>query len=328
MRWTTITLATLAAIAAAGNIDYSPASAATASVAPMLMMKAAQVPADAKWVMYWNFDQAMAHPAAGKLLKMFLHSHPDAKIQIARLEKAMGVKFPEDFHDLLMVGRAFGAGHGVVVIHAHARQSHIAGYLKSDPAGTTVRALSGGVIKMVDKKGVATYEVSPVADTFVVSRSQASLRHEVQVLTGQSAGMKHADQLLAGVQPGLIVYVASTTMTPRTGQHGHRPAPAWMRQVSSLWLAASVKKEKLNVVGRVNAKSADAAAQMVQSAQGMQSMMELGATGANSNPRQRFMAGIIDRLNMGAIGKTVQIQWAMSLKKLLAGPPQKTTAGN
>ncbi len=327
MRWTTLTLAAVLAAAVVGNLNLQMASATMAKTAPMIMLNAAQVPADAKWVIYWNFDQAMAHPEVGKLLATFLHSHPDAKKQIARLEKAMGAKFPSDFHDVLIIGRAFGPGHGAVVIHVNARQSHITNYLKSDPAGTTVSSLSNGITKMVDKKGVATYEAAPLADTFVISRSQTSLKHEVKVLTGQSAGMKPENLLLSGSHEGMIMYAASANMVQFAGRHGGRPGPAWMRHVSNIWLAAMVKKEKLAIVGRIDTKSADSAAQMVQSAQDMQSMMELGATGANANPRQHFMAGVIDRLNIGAIGKTVRIDWAMSLKKLLAGPPKNTTSG-
>ena len=328
MRWKTITLGLLLLAAAADGPAIHAASVSTAAATPApVKLNAAEVPVDAKWIIYMNFDQAMANPAAGKMLTAFLRTHPQAKKNINKLEKVMGAKFPQDFHNVLLLGRNVGPNHGVVVIHANARQNRIKKFLKASSGNVEVTTPANGIYEMVDKKGRKTYEASPSRGTFVVSRSEKALNRELLVLAGTSAAMAANNPLLAGTRHGVVMYMADTDMTQLANHHARRhPGPDWMKSVTGAWLAVNVKKEKLNIQGRIDLIDANTAAQMVQMAQGWQAMMDLGATSANVKPRQRFIAGIADRLNVGAIGKVIRIHWTMSLTKLLAGPQKRAAA--
>ena len=312
---------------AAALADGSALHAAAASSPPVpVRLNAAAVPADAKWIIYLNFDQAMKNPAAGKLLANFLHTHRRAEKRMAKLEKAMGLKFPQDFHDALLVGRNVGANHGLVVIHAASSQRRFEKFFQAHSAAITVTHLTDGIDKIVNKKGHTVYEASPAFDTFAASRSLASLRHELHVLAGSSAGMAATNPLLAGAHRGGILYLADTDMAQIANRPRGRHGPVWIKSVTGACLAAWVAKGRIKVSGRVNLKSPDAAAHVVQIAQGWQAAMDLGATNTNANPRQRFLAGVADRLNVGAIGKAIHFHWSMSVAKLLAGPKSKPSA--
>lgn len=328
MRWKTITLSVLLLAAAADGPTLHAAFVSTAAATPApAELNEAEIPADAKWIIYMNFDQAMANPAARKMLSAFLRTRPQAKKNINNLEKAMGAKFPRDFHNVLLLGRNIGSNHGVVVIHANARQDRIKKFLKASSGNSDVTTPANGIYEMVDKKGRKTYEASPYRGTFVVSRSEQALKRELLVLAGTSAAMAANNPLLAGTRHGVVMYLADTDMTQLANHHvGRRPGPIWMKSVTGAWLAVKVKKEKLDIQGHIDLIDANTAAQMVQMAQGWQAMMDLRATSANVKPRQRFIAGIADRLNVGAIGKVIRIHWTMSLAKLLAGPQKRAAA--
>lgn len=151
--------------------------------------------------------------------------------------------------------------------------------------------------------------------------------NEINVLSGKSAGMAGNNPLLIGAHSGVVMYLADTDIGQLSKDRGrHHPDPAWMKLVTDAWLAVRIKKGKLDIVGRLNLKSAESAAQMAQMAQGWQAAMDLAATNANADAHQRFMAGMADRLNVGAIGKVVHIHWAMALSKLLAGPQNQPPA--
>ncbi len=325
MCWKVFTLGALLLIAATELANAGAASVRAATAQPVKSaLRAAEVPADAKWIIYMNIDQAMANPAAGKMLSAFMRTHPRAKKNMTNLEIAMGADFPRDFHDVLLFGRHIGPNHGVVVIHAHARQSQIARFLKANRGKITVTTPVPGMIKVVNKKGQTIYETSPRPGTFVMSRTEKSLRHELHVLAAKSGGMAPDNPLLVGARPGVLMYMADMNMAQLANRPGRHHGPIWMKSVTGAWLAVRVKKERLNIRARIDLIDADSAAQMVQMAQGWQAMMDLGATSANVKPRQRFIAGIADRLNVGAIGKVVAIHWSMSLPKLLAGPEKQS----
>ncbi len=317
-------LLTAALASAPAFASALPAAAVTAPPVPV-ELNASAVPAKATWIIYLNMDQAMKSPAAGKLLENFLRRHPQARKGLASL-KAMGLKFPQDFHDVLLVGRNVGPNHGVVVIHATSDQRHLEKWFQTQHAAITVTKLTDGIDKIVDKKSHTFYEASPTADTFVASRSVSSLRHELRVLAGTSAGMAAGNPLLNGAHPGGILFLADTDMANLPKGRGPRHGPSWMKSVTRGWLAAWITKGRLTVSARVNVKSPDTAAQTVQIAQGWQAAMDLGATNAHANPRQQFIAGIADRLNVGAIGKSIHIHWSMPVAKLLAGPKSSPPA--
>lgn len=299
----------------------APAWALQADAAPSARaeLNTAAVPAKAKWIIYVNIEQAMKNPAAGKLLADYLRTHPHAQKGVAELN-AMGLKFPQDFHDVLLVGRNVGTNHGVAVLHARISQRHLEKLFHARHSAITVTQLAGGVNKIVDKKGHTIYEASPASGTFVVSRSQSPLLYELRVLASKSACMAAGNPLLAGAHPGGILFLADTDMANLANHQGPRPGPPWMKSVTSGWLAAWVTKGRLTVSARVNLKSADTAAKIVQIAQTWQGVLDLGVTNTHAKPLQRFIAGIADRLNIGATGKAIQIHWSMPLKKLLAGP--------
>ena len=302
-----------------------PLQAAAVSAPPIdAGPNAAAVPAKAKWIIYLNLDQAMKNPAAAKLLAKFLLMRPQAQKGVAAL-KAMGLKFPQDFHDVLLAGRTVGPNHGVAVLHVTSSQRHLEKFFQSQHAAITVTQLAGGIDKIVDKKGHTFYEASPASDTFVASRAQSSLRRELRVLAGKSASMAAGNPLLAGAHPRGILFLADTELANLPNRGGRR-GPHWLKSVTSGRLAAWVTKGRLKVSARINLKSPDTAAQSVQIAQAWQAAMDLGATNAHTNPRQRFIAGIADRLNVGAIGKAIHIHWSMPLAKLLAGPKSQPSA--
>ncbi|MGC8540169.1 MAG: hypothetical protein ACP5QA_06010 [Phycisphaerae bacterium] len=102
--------------AALASARALPAAAVSAPPVPV-ELNASAVPAKATWIIYLNIDQAMKNPAAGKLLANFLRRHPQARKGLAGL-KAMGLKFPQDFHDvLLVVGLNVGAIGKSIHIH-------------------------------------------------------------------------------------------------------------------------------------------------------------------------------------------------------------------
>ncbi|MGC8625219.1 MAG: hypothetical protein ACP5VQ_08130 [Phycisphaerae bacterium] len=327
MRWKIITLVFILAATGGTRADLHAAGthAAAAPMAPT-KLNPAQVPADAKWIIYLNLDQTMRSPAAGKLLADFLRSHPMAQNKVKNLEKVMGVKFPRDFHDILILGREIGSKHGVVVIHASANQQVIEKFFKRNSTDIQVTTATDGVYKIVDRRGDATYEVSPSTDTFVVSRSKKSLMHELHVLAGKAAGMATTNPLLSRARHDIIMYLADINMLKLADGSVRRHSPAWMKSVTGAWLAVRVKKEKLAVLGRLELINADSAARIVQMVQGWQAAMDLGGTSPNASPRQRFMAGVANRLNVGSIGKDIRIRWTMSLAKLLAGPQKRAPA--
>lgn len=317
-------LLTAALASASAFASALPAAAVTAPPVPA-ELNASAVPAKATWIIYLNIDQAMKNPAAGKLLANFLRRHPQARKGLASL-KAMGLKFPQDFHDVLLVGRNVGHNHGVVILHATSNQRHLEKWFQAQRAAITVTKLADGIDKIVDKKGHTFYEASPTSDTFVASRSLSSLRHELRVLAGTSAGMAAGNPLLNGAHPGGILFLADTDMANLPNGRGPRHGPRWMKSITRGWLAAWINKGRLTVSARVNLKSPDTAAQTVQITQGWQAAMDLGATNAHANPRQQFIAGIADRLNVGAIGKSIHIHWSMPVAKLLAGPKSSPPA--
>ncbi len=323
MRKTIISLGLLVAAASAPVSALHAAAVSTPSVPRAF--NAAAVPADARWIIYINIDQAMATPGSGKYLSEFLASRPSVKRAIQQVQTIMGNEFPGDFHRVFLIGRKVGPGHGVVVMHATAAQRHINQIINlSSAAGTMmVGKTSVNMIPSSDNKGYTTFEASPAQGTFVASRSENAIKHELDVLSGKSTGMAGDNSLLAGAHNGLIVYLADTDMAQLLNRPGQHPGPAWMKSVRGAWLAARIEKEKLDIVGRVDLNNAESAAQIVQMAQGWQAMMDLSATNAKVNPRQRFIAGLADRLNVGAIGKTIRIHWVMSLAKLLAGPQKR-----
>ena len=329
MRWKIIILGTICLAATRGVADLRADAGLPTSAPAVAKLNPAEVPADAKWIIYVNIDQAMRAAGAGKLLIQFLHSHPPAQTSIDRIQTIMGNKFPGDFHRIVIVGRKIGPGHGVLIIHATARQNHINKLIELNTAARTITVGKTRIntIPSSDGNGYTTFEASPLPGAFVVSRSEHSMVNEINVLSGKSAGMAGNNPLLIGAHSGVVMYLADTDIGQLSKDRGrHHPDPAWMKLVTDAWLAVRIKKGKLDIVGRLNLKSAESAAQMAQMAQGWQAAMDLAATNANADAHQRFMAGMADRLNVGAIGKVVHIHWAMALSKLLAGPQNQPPA--
>ncbi|MDA8377360.1 MAG: hypothetical protein M0Z50_09950 [Planctomycetia bacterium] len=329
MRWEIITMVfVLAATRVA--MPAVPASGGGSPASSIALTKSitSQVPADTRWIIYLNFDQAMKTPDAGKLLYQFLNSHPSAKSTIGKVETILGNKFPDDFHQILIMGRQVGPGHGVVVMHATAAQSHISQLIALNSAASTmtVGKTRVNMIPSSDSKGYTTFEASPEQGTFVVSRSEHAIADELHVLTGKSNGMTMNNPLLVGLHQKAIIYVADTDIAQLANRPGRHHGPGWMKSVTGAWMALQEKNNKIDVKGRIALINAESAARIVQIAQGWQAAMDLGATSAHANPHQIFMAGLADRLNVGAIGKVISFHWTMSLAKLLAGPRKPTTA--
>ena len=323
------TIITLGLLFAAALAPVSAIHAAAFSTPPVpVEPNAATVPADARWIIYLNIDQAMATPGAGKYLGTFLDSRPGIQQAIDHVQTVMGNEFPGDFHRIIIIGRKVGPGHGVVVMHATATQRHISQIFYLNPAVGTmmIGKTRVNIIPSSDKNGYTTFESSPTQGTFVVSHSENALKHELDVLRGKSTNMVGNNSLLAGAHNGLIFYLADTDMAQLLNRPGQHPGPAWMKSVAGGWLAARVEKEKLDIVGRFDLNNATSAAQIVQMAHGLQAMMDLSATNANANPRQRFIADLTDRLKVGAVGNTIHIHWAMSVAKLLAAQKFKPPA--
>ncbi len=327
MYWKTFTMGLLLAAAASCSAIKADSPTPATATPDRDQSPAAQVPADAKWVIYLNLDRAMQMPGAAKLLKGFLRSHRAAKQTIGRIETLMGNKFPDDFHQAMIVGNKVGPNHGVLVIHATANQSHLNHLIELNSAASkmTIGNTRVNMIPASDRKGYTTFEASPAPGVFVASRSEHAIKHELDVLTGKAPGMAASNPLFIGLRDNVIVYLADADVAKLVEHRRGRAGPVGMKYVTSAWLAVRVIKKKLDIRCRIHFIHANTAAQMVQMGQGWQAMMDLGATNGNANPRQRFMAGIADRLNIGAIGKVIRVHWDMSLDKLLAGPAMPTS---
>lgn len=112
-----------------------PAATITAPPVPV-ELNASAAPAKATWIIYLNIDQAMKSPAAGKLPANFLRRHPQARKGLAG-PKAMGLKFPQDFHDvLLVVGLNVGAIGKSIHIHWSMPLAKLLAGPKSSPPAT------------------------------------------------------------------------------------------------------------------------------------------------------------------------------------------------
>ncbi len=330
MRWQALTVCLIVSATSVTLYRPHPAKALDEATKPSSrMLNPTEISASAKWVVYWNIDRTMAMPGAGELLERYLNTHPKVKMTIHRAEVVIGNRFPDDFHDVLISGNNAGPGQGrgVVVIHAIASQAHIDNILSLNRSNTTITIGKSIVHIIPGNHDHTTFEVSPTPGTFVVSRSEKSLVDELKVLRGQAPAMTTHAPLLAGADHGSIFYVADTALAQSGKPHGSNPGRAWLTHARSVWLAAHGKDGTLEWVGRIQAKTATAAAQMASGARGIQSILELAGTSATATPRQRFIAVAVKGLQVRAAGMTVRLRLAIPLKTLRTGLQRNDRAG-
>ena len=330
MRWKTLTVSLIVSAASATLYPPHPATALDRATMPSnRTLNPAEISAHAQWVIYLNIDNTMAMPDAGALLARYLNTHPKVKKTIRQADVIIGNRFPDDFHDVVITGNNAGPGQGqgVVLIHAIASQDHIDKMLSLNPANTTITVDNRIIHIIPGKHDQTTFEVSPMPGTFVVSRSEKSLVDELKVLRGQAPAMTTHGSLLAGAGRGTIFYLADTALAESAKPHGPHQGSVWLAHVRSAWLAAHRKDGTLQLVGRIEAKTATAAAEMARAARGIQSMLELTGTSATANPHQRFLAAVVRGLKVRAAGTTVRLHLAMTLRTLLTGLRRNARAG-
>lgn len=284
------------------------------------------IPPDAKWVvhvdmdtltrsklwtmLYVNFDLNVFRPNQHISLGVSTSKPADDAIRrkIDAFADALNMKFPEDIHDMTLVGRDFDQSGAVLLVHAKMDRDRLIGLAKISPQ--YVSEMHGGVeISNLKDQSISGAFLSD--DVLALGQKTEVVEKEIDL--AQMQGNQPASSLMAagkGVSDqgaGVMVYLAAKGLAELQQEEDLSPIFAPVTRVRA---SLSEQGEDLMLTAALDVKTAELARQVRGALEGIKSLALLAQ---GTSDEANVIITLAQRATSTVDETTVVVHWPVAM---------------
>jgi len=282
----------------------------TASGALAGAFKPTDVPADAKWVVHLDVDAARKSSIA-QTIQDRLMQRDDVKQGVSDIETLTGVQVPDDVSDVTLYGSEFGEKNNIVLMSGKFDRRRILGVVSLSPQYTSTKHGAHEVVSWEDK-GQINYGGFHGERRLIIARSKENVVHALDVLDQKVETLKGVsdfgiDAKDATVSPAsAMLYVGGMNLGDLPGVADASPL---FQQAKSAVVLLGEEGGQAYMKGLVKAVDADKAEQMARAAEGLRSLVQLGASQREADRSAKLTNELLQTLKIDRVDEAVVLDW-------------------
>ena len=266
------------------------------------------VSANAKWVAHLSVEDAVAS-GMGKYILEKANEEEGLEGRLNAFAKVFGFHPTQDLKSITLYAENYDPSGGVAVIQGDMDQEKLRQLLAMNKGHQESkygdRPVHRWIQKPEGKKDTGVRYGTFYSDKVVmIARSEAVLKHAIDVMDGKAANLSKAKAgFLPEAPEGTFLIAAATDLPAKTG----RPDAATLRNISGGWIVAGQTGDEVFLKASVTANTEENAALMQQAAMGFVALAQLNLNQQQAAQGQTATLSLLKAIKVTAKGQKVQL---------------------
>jgi hypothetical protein len=268
-----------------------------------------RVPADAKWLIHIDIEEAQTTPVAQE-------TGGESRVQKALgwIQERYGIDVGNDMRGATIFGTSYEPHTGVAVLNTAYSEDKVTGVMKREPGYKTTslgdETLHSWTVTTPAREGQPqklTMHAVLRDDQILIGRSEAEIRKALEVQDGQGKTLAGSDSpLLKDLPQGTFFRGAAVDLAKLRERPGFRVLP----QLERITVNIGDREGEFFLDSKMIAEDVETAEQIKNLIEGFR------ATLALQKEENKELAELAEALKVSSQKETVTLEWSVSLEKL------------